>query len=359
MIRFSVGRSLNDVRNLIRHGNFRDKPEYFWIVTRLLIRGKGNSNIYVDFRTPEEGLWTFPVEVSISLKPIIVALSLVAMAGCTSGHMEVRAPVMRARHLESAPTVAEQQFAKKNCGDFGVPRLDRTQNFGPTALIFREGYVLEHSGTDKIALWVCEGFDRRQWDPPNTNRKDVFKPDPLLPPNQRAELTDYKGSKLDRGHQAPAGDFSNQTLKDQSFFLSNMAPQSPPLNQVFWRLLEDQVRKWARIDSPIYVFTGGFFYDPKEENPATATGQIRYRRIGANEVAVPTHFYKVVFGKDEKGDWRAVGFVVENRAYDKKAKFEDTIKSIEWIEERTGITFMPDMDDALQAKLIRNPGRMW
>src|SRR5205085_10878953 len=98
---------------------------------------------------------------------------------------------------------------------------------------------------------------------------------------------------LYRGNQAPAGDFSDQALNDQSFFLSNMAPQSPPLNQAFWRLLEDKVRSWARTDSPIYVFTGGFFYDPKEENPATATGQVQYRRIGANNVAVPTHFYKI------------------------------------------------------------------
>src|SRR5205085_1896067 len=209
--------------------------------------------------------------------------------------------------------------------------------FGPTTVIYRAGYVLEHSATDKIALWVCEGFDRTQWYPPNTNRKDVYQPDPLLPKNQRAELADYKGSKLDRGHQAPAGDFSNQTLKNQSFFLSNMAPQSPPLNQVFWRLLENQVRKWARNDSPINVFTGGFFYETKEEDPKTADGQVHYRRIGTNQVAVPTHFYKIVFGKDEQGESRAVGFVVENRAYDKKAKFEDVIKSIDWIEARTGI----------------------
>jgi DNA/RNA endonuclease G (NUC1) len=77
-------------------------------------------------------------------------------------------------------------------------------------------------------------------------------------------------------------------------------------------------------------------------------------------LAVPTHFYKVVFGKDENGAWRAVGFVAENRPYDmKRTSFEDTIKSIDWIEARTGITFMPDLDDALASKLKRNPGRMW
>jgi endonuclease G, mitochondrial len=291
---------------------------------------------------------------------IVLAVYLLGMAVCASMHLEVRAPVMRARHTESAPTIEQQGLAKKNCGDYGMPKVDPAQNFGPTTIIYRKGYVLEHSTTDKIALWVCEGFERKQWDPPNPNRRNVFQPDPELPKNQRAELADYKGSKLDRGHQAPAGDFNNQTLKDESFFLSNMAPQSPRLNQVFWRLLEDKVRSWAQNDPPMYVFTGGFFYDPKEDNPATADGQVHYFRIGPDEVAVPTHFYKVVFGKDENGAWRAVGFVVENRPYDMKTtSFEDTIKSIDWIEARTGITFMPDLDDALASKLKRNPGRMW
>jgi endonuclease G, mitochondrial len=277
-----------------------------------------------------------------------VLLPLVALAGCGASQVALRPPVMRARHLEAAPSVTEQALAKKNCGDFGVPKIDQTQNFGPTTIIYRKGYVLENSATYKIPLWVCEGFDRTQWDPPNPNRKDKFQPDPKLPANQRAELADYKGSKLDRGHQAPAGDFNDQTMKDESFYLSNMAPQSPRLNQVFWRLLEDKVRNWATNDSPIYVFTGGFFYDPKEENPSTASGQVRYKVIGRDEVAVPTHFYKIVFGKDEKGEWRAVAFVVENRPYDKSVKFEDVIKSIDWIEARTGITFMPDLDDALR-----------
>jgi endonuclease G len=296
---------------------------------------------------------------TVRLKASIFVLSLGAICGCTHVEMDVRTPIVRPRHTEAAPGLAEQAFAKTNCGDYGVPKLDPTQNFGITTIVYRKGYVLEHSATDKIAIWVCEGFDRRQWDPPNTNRKDVFKPDPALPAGQRAELADYKGSKLDRGHQAPAGDFNDQALKDQSFFLSNMAPQSPPLNQVFWRLLEDKVRSMARNDSPINVFTGGFFYDPKEDNPATADGQIHYRRIGPDHVAVPTHFYKIVFGKDEKGAWRTVGFVVENRPYDKNAKFEDAIKSVDWIERHTGVVFMPDLDDAIATKLKRDPGRMW
>ena len=195
---------------------------------------------------------------------------------------------------------------------------------------------------------------------PTRTGKTFFNPDPLLPKNQRAELVDYKGSKLDRGHQAPAGDFRDQDLKNQSFFLSNMAPQSPPLNQVFWRLLEDRVRNLATATfSHQCLYRRFFLRSRKKTIPPRPHGQVTYRRIGPDQVAVPTHFYKIAFGKDEKGAWRAVGFVVENRGYEKGAKFEAVIKSIDWIEARTGITFMPDLDDAVAAKLKRNPGQLW
>ena len=62
---------------------------------------------------------------------------------------------------------------------------------------------------------------------------------------------------------------------------------------------------------------------------------------------------------ETSGQWRAVGFVVENRSYDKKTKFEDVIQSISWIEERTGITFMPDLDDSVQTRLKRNKGQLF
>lgn len=42
----------------------------------------------------------------------------------------------------------------------------------------------------------------------------------------RSQNTDYKGSGFDRGHMAAAGNHRlAQTHVDQTFFLTNMAPQ--------------------------------------------------------------------------------------------------------------------------------------
>ena len=92
-----------------------------------------------------------------------------------------------------------------------------------------------------------------------------------------------------------------------------------------------------------YILTGGFFYDPLEEDPHTADGLIEYTLIGPGAVAVPTHFYKIVAAKD--GDtWKAVGFMLENKSQATPADFSVFIKPIDWIEAHTGLDFMPDLD---------------
>ena len=64
----------------------------------------------------------------------------------------------------------------------------------------------------------------------------LFKPDPLLPSDRRAQLDDYKGFKdiFDRGHQVASGDSKGRgkaVIRESFFFLSNMTPQSAKIKQ--------------------------------------------------------------------------------------------------------------------------------
>ena len=89
-------------------------------------------------------------------------------------------------------------------------------DIGPTELVVRRGYVLEHSSADKTPLWVCEHVTADQL-AGHLKRHDKFIPDPNLN-GPKSYPQDYKGSGYERGHQAPAG---NQTvdsvLKDETF----------------------------------------------------------------------------------------------------------------------------------------------
>jgi DNA/RNA endonuclease G (NUC1) len=245
----------------------------------------------------------------------------------------------------------------------GNPRLKTNFGHGPTTVISRPGYVLEHSSVDKIARWVCETVRREHVS--GSAERSSFKPDPQLTRGSRAELADYRGSGYDRGHMAPASDFKhNQQRMNESFFLSNMIPQvGRGFNQSNWRVLEERVRDCVRERNVVQVITGAFFYDPAEENEDSADGSIDYFVIGDNQVAVPTHCYKILVARDH-GTEQAVAFVMENKVYaiesDQDYDFAPFISSIDWLEERAGINFMPELDgSADEGRLEGDPGTVW
>ena len=259
---------------------------------------------------------------------------------------------------EAGPGPADLKRIDDNCA-FGAPRKDPKWTHGPTRYIYRDGYVLEHSSVDKIPNWVCEHVTGNEVSGP-LQRPDPepFAPDPLLAGQPRAELKDYRGSGYDRGHQAPSG---NQTqdarLQAETYYLSNMVPQTAALNQRIWKALEETVRSWAKDKGEVWTVTGPLFYDPDEENPDKADGRISYWVIGPNEVAAPTHCYKIVLAKDGNGQYQAIGFVMKNQteAFPKPYHFGDYVKSIDWIEAKTGYDFFPNLDPASEERLERKP----
>ncbi len=289
------------------------------------------------------------------LAPIwLITLSL----GCAGHQQPHTRPAIVTTHVahEAGLTETQKQQVANLCF-MGMPNK-RDNTLGPTEYIYRDGYVLEHSSLDKIPYWVCEHVKKNQLGP-NTDRSDRFKADPELH-GPKSTPADYKHSGYDQGHQAPAANQGkNQTLQDQTFFMSNMAPQFPRFNEHAWSSLETLTRTWVTEYSEAYEFTGPIFYDPKEDNPATADGTIPYFIIGANGVAVPTHFYKIVIVKDHD-DWKCIAFVMPNIAnYKSPYHLEQYIQSVEWIEVHTGLTFMPDLTAAQRIQLKHNKSPMW
>ncbi len=257
-----------------------------------------------------------------------------------------RKPAIRAEQPEAGFTPAQLQMIENNC-PFGAPVKTDEAFLGPTHFVFHEGYVLEHSDLDKIPYWVCESIELAELNG-SAVRKDKFFPEPQLQGAPRSELADYKGSGFDRGHMAPAGNQDqSQQLNDETFSLANMAPQvGVGFNQHTWAVLEGKVRAWAEERQLAYAITGPLFWDPEEEDPATADGSIPFETIGPGGVGVPTHFYKIVVRQTTVGgnDWEAIGFVLENSKHQSPHNFSADIRSIDWIEERTGLDFLPDMD---------------
>uniref|UniRef100_A0A1I8EI57 Endonuclease n=1 Tax=Wuchereria bancrofti TaxID=6293 RepID=A0A1I8EI57_WUCBA len=114
--------------------------------------------------------------------------------------------------------VKEQPSRASQIMRYGYPGFDNLRTF--------EDYVLSYDRRNRIAHWVVEHLS-----------------------------SDRLGSGYDRGHLAAAGNHrQSQTAVDQTFLLSNMAPQvGKGFNRDKWNELEKHVRKLARKNKNVYV----------------------------------------------------------------------------------------------------------
>lgn len=244
-------------------------------------------------------------------------------------------------------TSAAQTDPLVACADFsdgvGIPEYKGTAGTedGDVTILCRLGYLLEHNNNHKVPDWVMERLTPERLQDV-AKRKDNFRADPDLPEGKRSELDDYNGSGFDRGHMAPAADmkFSAEAM-NESFLLSNMAPQvGIGFNRHIWADLEADVREWAERRKDLVVITG----------PVYGT-----KTIGANKVAVPTHFFKIAY---EPSRNRAIAFLLPN----KKIKGNDLkpyLTSVDEIEELTGFDFFPDVSNARQRRVEKNVSSLW
>ena len=202
-------------------------------------------------------------------------------------------------------------------------------------LIDRPGYALGYIEYHEQAAFVIYKLTAREALTKEAKRTNRFRSDPEIPTGS-ATTADYRRSGYDRGHLAPAADmaFSVQTMAD-SFFMSNMSPQKPAFNRGIWKRLEEQVRQIAIREKAIYVVTGPIL--PKKK---TVT-------IGANQVTVPTHYYKVIF--DLTPPRKMIGFILPNEGSDRP--LEDFAVTVDVVEKATGLDFFSALPNAVQEKL--------
>jgi len=202
-------------------------------------------------------------------------------------------------------------------------------------LIDRPGYALGYIEYHEQAAFVIYKLTAREALTKEAQRTNRFRSDPEIPTGS-ATTADYRRSGYDRGHLAPAADmaFSVQTMAD-SFFMSNMSPQKPAFNRGIWKRLEEQVRQIAIREKAIYVVTGPIL--PRKK---TVT-------IGANQVTVPTHYYKVIF--DLTPPRKMIGFILPNEGSDRP--LEDFAVTVDVVEKATGLDFFSTLPQAVQKRL--------
>jgi len=268
------------------------------------------------------------------------------------------------------------------------PRAAKILAFGhptttlPSPIVY-SNHVLEYDSARRVPRWVAEHLTKDQVKQEVAKRKGVnFSPDPLVPMQFRSTNQDYWGSGWSRGHMAPAGDNKHcQDSMNDTFYLTNIVPQDMDNNGGYWNRLEIWVRGLTDQYQDVWVVSGPLWLpqekveikdDVADNNEIVDDGDIVKKRkvkpprpppktvsypvLGPNNVAVPTHLYKVVLVTDPMLDKPLLGaFVVPNIPVGDKHLAEFKV-DIEEVERGVGVTFHPELDRDIVGDLCIQSG---
>lgn len=195
-----------------------------------------------------------------------------------------RAIVLFATLAFALPSVAQQTPPRpfNECESeaiYGFP----TSLKKDTTRICRKGYALEYDNKAKIPVWASYTLT-----PTRATgcyaRTNAFAVDKSLSPDARSIMKDYAKSGYDQGHQVPEGDMRwDFQAEQESFLMSNMAPQLPEFNRGIWKKLEDSTRGWAvNRQHKLQIYMGPVYN--RDQN----------MRIGRGQVTVPHGYWKVI-----------------------------------------------------------------
>ena len=237
--------------------------------------------------------------------------------------------------LPAPESAAQNQACLRHFVDGKAPSFTRASLQQKTAGLCFEAFAVMHSGVSPTPLWSAEHLTRDSLAAAKTvPRKDAFHAEETLPPELRAELSDYARSGYDRGHISPAADMPTEQAQHQSFSLANIVPQNRENNQVLWSAIEGATRHLTLQRGQLYVMTGPVFEGERIE------------RINSR-VFVPTHVYKAVYDPVRKEGAAWIAPNAAGNAYE--------VITIAALEKRIGINLFPAVDSAVKDKAMALP----
>ena len=214
----------------------------------------------------------------------------------------------------------------------------------------------------RASLWVAYPLHSSYTSGSGNRDYSSFGYDPTVSTSCQANMGagSYNG-RYDRGHQIPAADRKcSQEMMDQTFYATNMTPQHANFNQKKWGALEGKVRNMICSDT-LYVVTGAYFDGAHNSSIDSQT-----KDRSGNVCPTPTYYYKALL-RTKKGNTgkriseitdasqlRAIAFWMEHADTGSNTDIKSTdCISVAELEEITGFTFFPAIDDAIEAEVKR------
>ncbi len=216
-------------------------------------------------------------------------------------------------------------------------KLELAAEISGHQIVSHLAYTLSYNDFHEQADWVAYELTKAEVLANEVERTDDFREDPDVEKGS-ATLEDYSNSGYDRGHLAPAGDMqSSYDIMSESFFMSNMSPQTPEFNRGKWKTLESQVRDWAIQYGKVYINVGGIL---NNDLPV----------IGPSQVSVPQFYFKAILDYEGK---KGIAFIMENKELTADiSTFAVTIDEAERLSGIDFFTFVPtDEQNSIESKM--------
>jgi DNA/RNA endonuclease G (NUC1) len=247
-------------------------------------------------------------------------------------------------------TPAQKKTAESKHVAYGlpVPAANATHEH----LLQQKDYLIWYDDDLRVPLWVSYKLTKKQIST-HRARTECFRPDPRLSAAQRAECDDYSEPRYDQGHLAPNADFTQtEEMMVNTYLYSNMTPQEANFNRHTWERLEETVRGWCDKYGDLYVISGAVF--DRDGNGQRDKDEDAQRL--KNHVAIPTHFYKIIFNKHLLGADQCIAILLpHDNAKHTGGSWEPWIVShittVGEIEKLTGINFLATMSASKRAQV--------
>ena len=227
----------------------------------------------------------------------------------------------------------ERKFNSMNLHKHGLPHTGVPVCINPD-------FILVYDQSKRIPLWVGEHITSKNLDGSAKRGKCQFTADERVDKKFQSQNEDYRRSGYSRGHMAAAGNYKHSidSMHD-TFYLTNILPQDYKNNSGYWNRMEMHVRDLVRQYGAAIVYSGPVF-SPVQE--ADGKKYVKYQVIGENEVAVPTHLFKVIviYRKDDYPLMSA--FIVPNKKIHTQPLVNFQVP-LETLERRAGLHFLKKM----------------
>jgi len=250
------------------------------------------------------------------------------------------------RYQGTVEPITEDHLAKDSILFYCYGGLPRSVNDASSFEVLKNiGYMVGYSENYKTPIWAAYRLFNAN-DPQRYPRPTRFRVDKRT--LSRIKHEDYTGSGYDRGHMAPNYAISTRFGKEaqkETFYMSNVCPQMPKLNQQTWEALEGiEANVYANEFSEIWTIVGPIF----KSNPKTLP----------RGVSIPDKFFKIIL--DTEGDNISVLAVIMKQADFGEHSISDFIVTVDSIETLTGLDFFSDLPDSVENAVESSyPDEQW